>query len=233
MMQHGAMAIVGQQALVPSLFAAGLAGSAMHCAGMCGPYVVAQSLVAQDGSTTQKLRRIAGGALLPYHAGRMTTYVFLGVMASFISGQFKTLPWFQDLAAVLLVMAGISFLFSALSMEGLKLPPLLLGVVEIGMRRVEKCPRFARQYFRGVLLGFIPCGLVYAAMLAAAASGDPLQAVAGMAAFTLGTVPLLVAAGLAGRMLSVQWRHAALGMSRPLMVFNSLCLFYLAGALIQ
>ena len=55
--------------LVLALFMAGLVGSAGHCAGMCGPFVLAQV-----GARTQ-LNRLAGSALLPYHLGRGTTYI--------------------------------------------------------------------------------------------------------------------------------------------------------------
>ena len=67
-----ALGASGTAALAGALFLAGLAGSATHCAGMCGPFVLGQvtaGLVARPG-----LSRLAAGALLPYHLGRAVTH---------------------------------------------------------------------------------------------------------------------------------------------------------------
>jgi sulfite exporter TauE/SafE len=53
----------------------------------------------------------------------------------------------------------------------------------------------------GMLLGFLPCGLVYAAVIAAAALGGPLQGGAGLALFGLGTVPAMLGVSVADELL--------------------------------
>jgi sulfite exporter TauE/SafE len=59
----------------------------------------------------------------------------------------------------------------------------------------------AQSYAAGAVWGWLPCGLVYGALALAAASGDPLRGALGMAAFGLGTLPWLLAAGaLAARL---------------------------------
>jgi hypothetical protein len=67
-----------------SLFLAGLAGSLVHCVGMCGPFVLTQ-VVADAGSSRQgsygEWRRLGGASLAPYHLGRLTTYTALGAIA--------------------------------------------------------------------------------------------------------------------------------------------------------
>jgi sulfite exporter TauE/SafE len=67
-------------------------------------------------------------------------------------------------------------------------------------RRVDR-RRLSGGLALGLLLGFLPCGLLYTALVAAAASGGPLAGGAAMLAFGLGTVPALVATGLAGHAL--------------------------------
>ncbi len=56
----------------------------------------------------------------------------------------------------------------------------------------------------GLLWGWMPCGLVYAALAAAVTSGSSLGGAATMAAFGVGTLPTLItmgsAAGLASRL---------------------------------
>jgi uncharacterized protein len=54
-------------------------------------------------------------------------------------------------------------------------------------------------YLLGVLNGFLPCGLVYVACAGALALGSVLSGVTYMLAFGLGTVPLMLGIGLAGR----------------------------------
>ncbi|MDX1681996.1 MAG: sulfite exporter TauE/SafE family protein, partial [Phycisphaeraceae bacterium] len=51
----------------------------------------------------------------------------------------------------------------------------------------------------GAVMGLLPCGLVYAALIASLAAGRPWLAAAGMIAFGLGTTPALLAAGALAR----------------------------------
>src|SRR4051812_47429716 len=70
--------------LALSLFLAGLSGSAMHCVGMCGPFVLGQVMAdaAHVGPGGYgEWRRLAGAALAPYHLGRLTAYAGLGAIA--------------------------------------------------------------------------------------------------------------------------------------------------------
>src|SRR6185369_7123795 len=62
----------------------------------------------------------------------------------------------------------------------------------------------------GLLLGFLPCGLVYAPLMAAAASGGPGLGAATMAALGLGTLPMLLALGTASSAVSGTLRSAML-----------------------
>jgi hypothetical protein len=52
------------------------------------------------------------------------------------------------------------------------------------------------RFAAGLLWGWLPCGLVYAALLAAAMAGDPARGALAMLAFGLGTLPWLLAAGV-------------------------------------
>lgn len=86
-----------------------------------------------------------------------------------------------------------------------------------------------RGYVLGVMLGFLPCGLVYAALMMAATSGSPLAGAAGMALFALGTVPALVIAAAGGRALH-RWKPQLIQpLGRGLMALSGLMLIILAG----
>ena len=60
--------------------------------------------------------------------------------------------------------------------------------------------------FLGMVNGFLPCGLVYAAGISAAASGNPLSGALSMVVFGLGTLPLLLVVDRLGQRLGATSR---------------------------
>jgi len=67
----------------------------------------------------------------------------------------------------------------------------------------------AQAYLLGLFWGLLPCGLVLTALLVAAAAGSPVRAALTMLAFGLGTAPLGLGVGWAGRQLRPEPRRAA------------------------
>ena len=57
-------------------------------------------------------------------------------------------------------------------------------------------PGAGNRFLLGLLLGFLPCGLIYAALLKAMATGSAYAGGASMLAFGLGTAGALFALGL-------------------------------------
>ena len=102
--------------LLLGLFLAGAAGSAMHCVPMCGGFVlgqVADRMARVPAARLCEWRRIRGGALLPYHAGRLTTYAGLGAASGLIGATLARLPWFGFASAALLLLGAALFLAQA------------------------------------------------------------------------------------------------------------------------
>lgn len=207
--------------LLLSMFLAGLIGSASHCAAMCGPFVLAQTGEMGTGETATglrigngELRRLAGAALLPYHTGRAFTYILLAVLLSLPLQLLSRLPQLHFIPAVALLLGALLFLL--LAFRGLR------GTLESGflgagfgsrLGQLAK-PLFAKPWgWRGVglgmMLGFLPCGLLYAAIGAAAATSDPVAAALSMAAFTLGTFPMLWLVGYLGGWAQHHWNKWA------------------------
>jgi hypothetical protein len=65
-----------------------------------------------------------------------------------------------------------------------------------------------RFYPLGLILGFLPCGLLYALLVSSAASGDPLTGSLIMAALGLGTLPAMLLAGSAVTLVSARIKGA-------------------------
>ena len=221
--------------LLASLFLAGLLGSPTHCAGMCGPFVLAQAsgrLAGMAAGPGGELRRLRGALLLPYHFGRLTTYAGLAAVAAGAAGGIGRLIDARAVSAALLVLAALGFLLVGAARLGL-VPATgaaagrrWSGLVS-RLARPLLAPGAGRGYALGLLLGFIPCGLLYGALAAAAASASPPAAAAAMLAFGLGTVPMLVAVGFLGGWIG-RWRGLATRLAPAVMILNAGLLLVLA-----
>lgn len=204
----------GLPALMGALFLAGLAGGLTHCAGMCAPFVLAQvAATGGAGAGGGVLGRLAGAALLPYHAGRMLGYAGLGAVAGGTAGLLVQASGLRLLLAGLLAAAALLMLGAAagrvapglagrLSAAGglpRRFTPSLPGVLRRRIGVLLAAPGGWRSVLLGLLLSALPCGLLYGALAAAAAAGSALAGALAMTAFVLGTIPALVGVALLGR----------------------------------
>ncbi|NUB26433.1 sulfite exporter TauE/SafE family protein [Azospirillum brasilense] len=228
--------------LLVALLTAGLVGGSTHCAGMCGPFVLAQvtaRLEQVPASRMSELHRLAGAAVLPYHLGRGTTYTLIGAAAAAVAGHVGALPGLKWLSVALLAFAALFFLGYAVKGLTAWMPKLDGAVQRWWGDRVSRLarPLFGnptgwRGYGLGLALGFIPCGLLYGAVAVAAASGSALTGALGMAAFALGTLPSLLAVGLAGHLAGRTWRSAVARAAPVIMVVNAGVLGWMAVRMI-
>jgi uncharacterized protein len=223
---------------IPSvLFLTGLVGGFAHCGPMCGPFVLAQTAAVPSGPPI--LGRLAGGLLVPYHLGRLTTYAALGAVAAAIGGAATALAPLRLAVATLLIAAALLFALQAVARFA---PGLMLRWGEAPTRRwagwlagvarpLLEEPGAARRFALGMVLGLLPCGFLYGATAAAAATGDPLAGAAALAAFGVGTLPSLMLVGLGGTACASRWRHLAGRALAPLFLFNAALLSSLALSL--
>ena len=234
---------IDNAATIGSLFIAGLAGSLAHCVGMCGPFVLSQvtaRLQDQPAVKMTELTRLTGAALVPYHLGRITTYAALGGMAAFLSGGIVLFGGLKYLASALLVLAALFFLgYAARSLKiplpsfGNMGPARQFGFLTRLTRSLLDRPAGWRGYGLGLALGFLPCGLLYGALAAAASTADPLAGIFGMAAFALGTVPTLLGVGLIGHVAAARWSALMVSVAPVLLLINGGFLLMMAWRTLQ
>lgn len=239
-------AIDGSEGLLLALLMAGFAGGFTHCLGMCGPFVISQvqtRLEAIPLASMSELKRLSGGALVPYHLGRGTTYVALGAVGALATRQLAEIDALHWVAAALLAFAAVFFIGYAVRGLGIVLPGMQgldagggEGTLARAWGRTVK-PLFARPtglrgYALGLALGFLPCGLLYGALAAAAAGGEWLTAAFAMAAFWLGTTPALLGLGFAGGAILGRWPDFARQAAPVLLLVNGAFLFYLAWGML-
>ncbi|MBN8543719.1 MAG: sulfite exporter TauE/SafE family protein [Alphaproteobacteria bacterium] len=193
-------------------FLGGLMGSLTHCLVMCGPVVACQSAC---GGTCGK--RMSGASQWQYHLGRLATYGALGFFAALSSKQIAAASYWPILSATMMVMAGIVFLVSALFPSRHAL--------------IGSSPR--NGFLRGALMSFMPCGLLYGALMMAATLANPFAGMVAMWLFVLGTIPVLLVASGSAAILAQKWKEMMSGVGRFGMAFNGLALLVMAVNIVR
>jgi len=202
------------------IFLIGLLGS-VHCIGMCGGIVGALSITS-GGSRTVLSRTFS------YNLGRISSYMVAGALVgSFYSGAraLTGISAWQSLAYVLTNLMLIALgLYLMNIWRGLKRLEL------IGHRLWRRIQPFATALFplntplklllAGILWGWLPCGMVYSVLLTAMFSGSAISGAAVMLAFGLGTLPMLLAAGVFGAQIRVFLQHRTVQLASGGTVFS-------------
>jgi len=177
-------------------FLIGLAGS-LHCIGMCGPIAIALPT-----GNVSRLTLLSGRIL--YNVGRSITYGLMGLVAGLV-GQAVHVSGYQQILSialgVLLLLAIILPSRFGAFLTGSKLhSKLTLSLGKIWTRLTADASQ-SSLFTIGLLNGFLPCGLVYVALAGAISTGNSLQGGLYMVTFGLGTLPVMLAVSLAGRLL--------------------------------
>lgn len=189
---------------IESLTAAFLVGllGGTHCIGMCGGIVGALSSGLTGQLRESRWRYLA--AQLAYNAGRIGSYAFAGLLAGAFAarvaetGILEGQPVGRYLAAAIMILFGIylaGWWRTLLLLE--KAGARLWKYLEPLGRRWLPVRHAGQAFLLGLVWGWLPCGMVYAALAMAMASGTAVGGAATMLAFGLGTLPTLLTVGLA------------------------------------
>lgn len=189
--------------LLPLLVSAlilGLLGGG-HCLGMCGGLMGALTLAIPPEQRSQRLQ-----LLLAYNLGRIFSYALAGLLLGLAGWAVGNSP-----AAMLLrVAAGVLLICMGLYLAGWWSG--LTRIEAVGRhlwrhlqpltRRLMPITSIPRALLLGAIWGWLPCGLVYSSLLWAASQGSALESSLLMLTFGLGTLPVLLATGMAAERLS-------------------------------
>lgn len=188
-----------------SLWLAGLMGG-VHCIGMCGGIVAALSM---GGTPSWRLH-------LGYHAGRIVSYTLTGTLLTMIVAAFiQSADPSSDIATLLATQQPVRLAVNALA----NLMIIAAGIYVMGrtevLRPFERVGSYLWRFIEplgrrflpvrrvkdacvlGLVWGFLPCGLIYAALIQAVSTLSPTRAALMMLVFALGTLPNLLAAAFA------------------------------------
>ncbi len=200
-------------------FLLGLAGS-LHCAVMCGPLVLAVNAARRHHSPVSPAPLVPAACLhnFAYHAGRLVTYSLLGAISGLIGAAIVFAGfqrWISIAAGSLILLASLT---SFRAQWGGWTGKMVL-TIKSKFGPLLRHRGLGASVLLGGLNGLLPCGLVYIACATAAAAGTVAASIATMLAFGLGTAPMLLSLGLAGKVIS--WGHP-LGLRRIVSVCATL-----------
>ncbi|MDH3453063.1 MAG: sulfite exporter TauE/SafE family protein [Gammaproteobacteria bacterium] len=192
--------VIADYSAAASALLLGLAGLA-HCVGMCGGIAATLSLGLRDDLRRNGIRMLP--FLLSYNLGRLASYALVGGIVGYVGAGADTLildvafPIGHLITAIFMLLAGLHVAgwWNGLApMErgggllwGRYLQPL--------SRRLLPVHTTGAAFLAGCVWGWMPCGLVYAALVLAAIQADPLQGAVVMFCFGVGTLPALLSSG--------------------------------------
>lgn len=199
--------------LLLSALLMGLLGSA-HCVAMCGG-VVAMSCsampLARRGRVLSQLPYV-----LTYNLGRIVSYAVAGAIAGTLGRTLASVGAIEHVQLGLRLLAGLMMIAVGIYVAGFAAS--LSWMERLGEPVWRRILPFARRLVPvrsplsalalGTLWGWLPCGLVYAALAASVTAGSAITGAATMAAFGLGTLPALVALGSAAAAVARAAGHA-------------------------
>lgn len=214
--------------LTGSLFMAGLVGGFTHCSAMCGSFVVSQ---------VQGVEKASQSMLVAYHLGRITTYILMAVVfATLLNLAFLYMPVRDFVVGPILMLAGALFLMSAFPKLAQSMPWLYKIQGFLPYKTVMKWSgdlsaqrSFLQRYALGVLLGFVPCGLIVAVVMAASTASSLFDVIVSVAAFGAGTMPALMGVGLMGYKIHQALPNISNGLRQFSLVISGIWLFAMAG----
>lgn len=172
--------------------------SSFHCIGMCGP-------IAMMLPVNHKNQSIKALQILTYHLGRLTAYGTLGLIFGFLGKGF----YLAGLQQTMSIVVGVMMIVIAVVPEKIVAKynfskPIykLISKVKstLGSQFKRKSPD--ALFTIGLLNGFLPCGMVYAALFGAIATQNELMGISYMLLYGIGTIPLMSAVVYVSNFLS-------------------------------
>lgn len=189
-----------------SAFLVGLLGST-HCLGMCGGIVGALTLGVRADIRSSPARLLP--YLAAYNLGRIASYAAAGAIVGFLSAQILQVTPPATARLISKIITGGFMIALGLYLAGWW--PGLTALERLGGKLWIRIEPFGRRFLpvdhplkalaAGLVWGWLPCGMVYAALAWSLATGDAARGALLMLAFGLGTLPMLLAMGTAARWL--------------------------------
>ncbi len=207
--------IGGSEVTLGVAFLVGLVASVSSCLAVVGSVVIA---FGEKYKADEK--GFFGSAVKPnlmFHAGRLGTFFVLGGFLGAIGGEVSISGNFVSIFTIIIAVV--------MAWLGLNILGLLPAVSDLGIRmpkkftknwnKLKQSEHRAAPFLLGALSFFLPCGFTQSMQIFALTSGSFFSGGLSLLLFALGTVPMLMLAGVAA-----SWTH-----SRKMLVFQKVAGF--------
>lgn len=189
------------------------AANSLHCACMCGPLALT----------------LRGGVqcAVSYHVGRAAAYGSIGVVLGGVGSALGSSSLAAPGAIVSFVLAAGILLLLLVGERGALRIPVLSNLAARVSARTRRLSPALRALALGVITPLLPCGLLWSAFAGAAVAGSAPDGGIVMAAFALGTLPVLfLAQSLTPRLTARFGPHAVRLVQRAAMLLAAAALVY-------
>lgn len=212
-------------------FAMGLF-SALHCLSMCGSIIGSLTLSLRREIRENKYQLIP--FVLSYNIGRVASYSVVGYFAGLLHnvlmlplGEGQGHRILQIVSALIMAGAGLHIAgwfprFAYIERAG----ALIWRRIEPIGRKLVPVETLPQALIFGMIWGWLPCGLVYAALTLAATAGNEVRSTLTMLFFGLGTLPTVIGIGI---MTSLMVRLSSLRRFRQVAGISLIILALLAA----
>ena len=175
--------------------------STVHCLGMCGGIIGALTFSLPEEIRSSRKRLIA--YISAYNLGRIGSYSLVGALAGGLGGNLIALsPSYGHLT--LQLFASILMIGIGLYLAGWF--PALVKIEQLGKPIWKKLEPISQKlipvksplhaFLFGAVWGWLPCGLVYTALIWSTTAGSATDGALLMLAFGAGTLPAVMIAGI-------------------------------------
>jgi uncharacterized protein len=173
------------------------AAASIHCIGMCGPLIAVATSSAVEFSEGSWLQLAVVQSA--YHAGRLIMYFIIGALIASLGQSLEAIGSSRSIGSYLQIGIGAGLIITALfpgfskyfhskSQISARIMPAALLLLQ--------SKQTLSMFFLGCLTGLFPCGVLYSAFSYSLAAQSGFDGGIIMAAFWLGTLPLLLFAGM-------------------------------------
>ncbi|MEP3386749.1 MAG: sulfite exporter TauE/SafE family protein [Reichenbachiella sp.] len=199
----------------------GFVGS-LHCVVMCGP--IALALSGQSSLSKFLISRVL------YNIGRVFTYAFIGLLFGLL-GELVSFGGYQQAFSIGMGLFMIMVALAVSSSVRGKVYQPMQALAQGLKKRLSKWLRTTKlsgTFLLGILNGFLPCGLVYAAVAGALATASFMEGAKYMIIFGLGTFPAMLLVAISGRALQ-KLSFISLNKLSTVFIFTLGCLLIIRG----
>lgn len=213
-----------------ALFVIGILGSG-HCMGMCGGLASAFALSIESRSRFGRLVKLCG-----FQIGRISSYMLIALLFGYslealtqwiaVKPLLNNLRIFANLMLVAMGLYiarwwfGLQWLESKGQIIWRRLQPLTQKFIPVR--------RFSQSLGLGLLWGWLPCGLVYSALITSISYADGHRSVLYMLGFGLGTIPSMLLTGVTANQIQ---QHLSSPLFRQ--IAGLVIIFYAMSQLLQ